>query len=545
MTGVRSSYPLTIGALLKQTIDRRGTAEIVYGKTRYTWPKLCERASGLASGLASMGVGKGSKVAVIDIDTNRYLEAYYAVPMMGAVLHTVNVRLPPEQMGYTMQHAQDDFVLIRDEFLPLGSKLIPQLKSVKGVVTMSDSGSAPSTAFPSTRYYDDLIASSSGFEFPTLDEDTQATLFYTSGTTGMPKGVYFTHRQLVLHTLGLAAGIANSPVHMNSSDVIMPLVPFFHVHGWGFPYLAGMWGMKFVLVGKYDPKSILENLQREGVTVSDMVPTVLNLVLNHPDAGQYKEALSRWKVIIGGAALPKELALTARRLGMTVMAGYGMSETGPVLTLGTPRDELTGLSEDEQLDRVLLQAGLPIPLVETRVVDLDMKDVPRDGKTLGEVVARAPWLTDGYYNDQEKSEALWSGGWMHTGDLAAMDEKGTLMIRDRLKDVVKSGGEWISTLLLEDLLTHHPAVLEAAVIGAKDPKWGERPLAVVCLKNGMNATEEELKAHLERFVDQGKIAKFWVPARVVVSRDPLPKTSTGKLDKKPLRETYSASLAGS
>jgi fatty-acyl-CoA synthase len=305
-----------------------------------------------------------------------------------------------------------------------------------------------------------------------------------------------------------------------------------------------MWGMKFVLVGKYDPKNILENLQREKVTISDMVPTVLNMVLNHPEAGNYREALSHWKVIIGGAALPKELALTARRLGMTVMAGYGMSETGPVLTLGTPRDDVRSLPESEQLDRILLQAGLPIPLVQIRVVDQDMKDVPRDGKTLGEIVVRAPWLTEGYYKDPEKSEALWAGGWLHTNDLAAQDEQGVVMIRDRMKDVVKSGGEWISTLLLEDLLTRHPAVLEAAVVGAKDDKWGERPIGVVCLKAGTSASEDELKAHLGLYVDQGKITKIWLPERVIISEAPLPKTSTGKLDKKPLREKYSGILTG-
>ena len=539
---MRSSYPLTIGSLLKQSIYRKSTAEIVYGKTRHTWSKLYERVNGLAAGLAGMGVKPGSVVAVVDVDTNRYLEAYYAVPMMGAILHTVNVRLPPEQIAYTMGHAGDEFVLVRDDFLPLASKVIPQLKSLKGVVTMSDSGSAPAAPFANTRFYEDLVLAGSHFEFPDFGEDTQASLFYTSGTTGLPKGVYFSHRQLVLHTIGLAAGIANSPARMTSDDVIMPLVPFFHVHGWGFPYLAGMWGMKFVLVGKYDPKNILENLQKENVTISDMVPTVLNMVLNHPEAGNYKEALSHWKVIIGGAALPKELALTARKLGMTVMAGYGMSETGPVLTLGTPRDELRSLDEDEQLDRILLQAGLPIPLVEIRVVDQDMRDVPRNGKTLGEIVVRAPWLTDGYYKDSEKSETLWAGGWLHTNDLAALDEKGVVMIRDRMKDVVKSGGEWISTLLLEDLLTHHPAVLEAAVVGAKDQMWGERPIGVVCLKNGMSASEDELKAHLGKYVDQGKITKIWLPERIIISEAPLPKTSTGKLDKKPLREKYSAIL---
>jgi fatty-acyl-CoA synthase len=443
-----------------------------------------------------------------------------------------------------MVHAEDDFVIIRDEFLPLATKITPMLKTLKGVVTMSDAGTTPPPPHANTRYYEDLAKSESHFEFPELDENMQASLFYTSGTTGMPKGVYFTHRQLVLHTLGIAAGLADSPVRQNSDDVIMPLVPFFHVHGWGFPYLAGMWGMKIVLVGRYDPKNILESLKNEGVTISDMVPTVLNLVLNHPDVGQYREALSHWKVIIGGAALPKQLAVTARKLGMTVMAGYGMSETGPVLTLGAPKDGQKALPEEERLDRVLLQAGLPIPLVEMRVVTEDMKDVPRDGKTLGEIVTRAPWLTDGYYKDPEKSEALWSGGWLHTGDIAAMDENGVILIRDRIKDLVKSGGEWISSLLLEDLLTRHPSVLEAAVIAAKDSTWGERPVAVVCLKNGMTANEQELKAHLDRFVNEGKIAKFWLPERIMISDKPLPKTSTGKLDKKPLREQYTNLLTG-
>ena len=489
-----------------------------------------------------MGVGKGTKVGVVDIDTNRYLEAYYAIPMMGAVLHTVNVRLPPDQIAYTIMHAEDSFIMVRDEFLPMAAKISPQLKSIKGVITMSDSGSAPSSPIPNTRYYEDMATSESHFEFPDLDEQSLATLFYTSGTTGMPKGVVFTHRQLVLHTLGIASGLGDAFERLNSSDVLMPLVPFFHVHGWGLPYLSGMWGMKIVLMGRYDPKNILETLQRERVTSSDMVPTVLNLVLNHPDVNQYREALSRWKVIVGGAALPMELALTARKFGVTVMAGYGMSETAPVLTLGTPKDEQRNLPETELLEKVLLQAGYAVPLVEIRVVDPEMKDVARDGRTLGEIVVRTPWATEGYYKEPEKSDSLWQGGWLHTGDLAAMNENGLLLIRDRIKDVVKSGGEWISSLLLEDLLVRHPSVLEAAVFGARDPKWGERPVAVVCLKQGKQASESELLSHVAAFIDEGKIAKFWLPEKIVIMTVPLPKTSTGKLDKKPLREEYSSVL---
>ncbi len=504
---------------------------------------MLDRVNGLASGLENLGVKMGSKVAVVDVDTNRYLEAYFAVPMMGAVLHTVNIRLPPEQMAYTIAHAEDDVVLIRDEFLPMASKMTEQLKSVKAVVTMSDSGDAPTSPYPNTRFYDDLVHAQSHYEFPALSEDTQATLFYTSGTTGLPKGVFFTHRQIVLHTLGIAVGLGDSALRLNSADVWMPLVPFFHVHGWGLPYLAGMWGMKTVLAGRYDAKTILDLMRREGVTFSDMVPTILNMVINYPQAAEYRDALSRWRVVVGGSALPKGVALSARRLGVKMMTGYGLSETAPVLTLGTPTDGLRGLDEDQLLDMVLLKTGIPIPLVEVRVVDRDMKEVPRDDRTLGEIVVRSPWTTQGYYREPEKSAELWAGGWLHTGDLATVDERGYLVIRDRLKDVVKSGGEWISTLLLEDLLMHHESVFEAAVIGAKDEKWGERPVAMVCLKEGKTASEDELRAHLLKYVEEGKIAKFWVPERIIIIGGALPKTSTGKLDKKPLREKYSSVLA--
>ncbi len=537
-------YNLTISRVLEQTLQRNSSREIVYGNSRYTWPKFFERVQRLASGLERIGVKRGWKVAVVDLDTNRYLEAYFAVPMMGAILHTVNVRLPLEQIGYTISHAEDDVVLIRDEFIPMAAKLAPNIRSVKAIVTMSDSGSAPSFPIPGARYYEDLLSSSPPhYDFPELDENTIATMFYTSGTTGFPKGVSFTHRQLVLHTMALGTALSAPPLSLTSSDVVMPMVPFFHVHGWGIPYLAALLGQKLVLAGKYDPANILAAMQREKVTFSNMVPTALNMVVNHPEAKGYAKALSSWKVVVGGAALPRELALAARRLGIIVMAGYGLSETAPVLTIAFPTDELLKLPEGEMLDRVLLKAGTPIPLVEVRVVDEKMRDVPRDEKTMGELVVRAPWTTREYYKDPEGTKKLWADGWLHTGDIAVMNEKGYVSIVDRIKDVVKSGGEFISTIILEDLLTSHPAVLEAAVIAGRDEKWGERPIAIVTLKTGARGTEEELRKHLENFVQQGRIAKFWVPERVVMHAEPLPKTSTGKIDKKPLREKYSGLLA--
>lgn len=532
-------YKLTISQLLKQTLQRNSSNEIVYGKTRYTWPKFYERVQRLAVGLEALGVKKGWKVAMIDVDTNRYLEAYFAVPMMGAILHTVNVRLPLEQIGYTIAHAEDDVVLIRDEFLPLAVKLAPSAKSIKAIVTMSDSGQPPSIPIPGAKYYEELLSMSSAhYDFPDLDENTIATMFYTSGTTGFPKGVSFTHRQLVLHTLSLGTALASPPLSVTYADVVLPMVPFFHVHGWGIPYLAAMTGQKVVLAGRYDPVNILEMIQKEGVTFSHMVPTALNLVLNHPTAKNYAQALAKWKVIVGGAALPRELALTARRFGIKIMAGYGLSETAPVLTIACPKEALLQLPENEMLDRVLLKAGAAIPLVEVKVVDEKMRDIPQDGKTMGELVVRSPWNTREYYKDPEGTKKLWADGWLHTGDIAVIDEEGYVSIVDRMKDVVKSGGEWISTIILEDFLTSNPAVAEAAVIAGRDEKWGERPIAIVTLKPSASSTEEDLKKYLGAIADEGKIAKFWVPDRVVIQSEALPKTSTGKVDKKPLREKY-------
>ncbi len=538
-------YQLTIDKLLLQTIHRRSSSEIVYGKSRYTWVDFYSRIQKLASGLESMGVRKGSKVAVVDFDTNRYLEAYFAVPMMGAILHTVNIRLPPEHIAYTMAHAEDDFVLLRDDFIPMATKIASNVKSIKGVVTMSDTGSAPSLPMMNVKFYDDLLAqSSSGYEFPELEENTRATIFYTSGTTGMPKGVWFTHRQIVLHTLGSLLGFAGSAPknRLDPKDVVLPLVPFFHVHCWGIPYGVGMNGQKIVLAGKYDPSTILELISRENVTFSDMVPTVLNMLISHPSVEKYSDALSRWKVVVGGAAFPRELAIRAMKLGINVMSGYGLSETAPVLTLANPTERHMLLNDEELLDSVLLKTGIPIPLVQTRVVDTEMKDVPRDNRSAGEIVVRGPWFTKEYYKDDAKTGELWAGGWLHTGDMAVVDDEGYLTIVDRIKDAIKTGGEWIPTIILEDILMRHPAVSEAALIGAKDKKWEERPIAILSLRPGRTTNDGDLKIHLQKFVENGKIMKFWIPDRFVIINEPLPKTSTGKIDKKPLREKYSTML---
>jgi fatty-acyl-CoA synthase len=538
--------PLLITKLLSQTIYRNSPSQVVFGKNRETWKELNERAMRLAYGLRSYGIGKGSKVAVVDFDTHNYLESYYAIPATQAVLHTVNIRLPPEQIALTMAHAEDRAVLVRDEYVPLLSKLMPHVKTLKNVVVMSESGSMPSGSPAGAVFYDDLLSNSDrNFQPEDFDENSPATLFYTSGTTGAPKGVWFTHRQLVLHALSATIGLASSqsPVKLESRDVILPLVPMFHVHGWGFPYISGMLGQKYVIVGKYDPGRILENISSERATWSHMVPTILNMIINHPSVESHREALSHWKVVVGGSALPSELARKAGSFGIKVMSGYGLSETAPILTLGVPGERDFDLPPDEMLEKSLLKTGLPIPLVDLRIVDSEMNDVPRNAKTIGEIVVRSPWATKEYFKDPELTSELWENGWLHTKDLATIDENGYVKIADRTKDAIKSGGEWISTIDLEDILMRHPSVLEAAVIGDPDEEWGERPVAIVTKKSGKELIESDLIIHLQGYVRSGHIAKFWIPDRYIITEEPLPKTSTGKIDKKPLREKHSRSKA--
>ncbi len=535
--------PLLITKLLSQTIYRNSPSQIVFGKNRETWKELNGRAMRLADGLKNAGVRKGSKVAVVDFDTHNYLEAYYAVPAIQAVLHTVNIRLPPDQIAYTMSHAEDEAVIVRDEFVPLLAKLLPHIKTIKTIVVVSESGSTPAGVPAGSLFYDDVLASSSGnFQPDDFDEYSVATLFYTSGTTGIPKGVCFTHRQIVLHTLSAALALSSSqsPVRLEARDVVLPLVPMFHVHGWGFPYVSGLLGQKNVFAGKYDPGRILELISSEKVTWSHMVPTILNMIVNHPSVESHREALSHWKVVVGGAAFPSELARKAMSFGIKVMSGYGLSETAPILTLAVPSEPEYDLPPHEMLQKSLLKTGFPVPLVDLRVVDSSMNDVPRDGKTIGEIVVRAPWTTEEYYKDPALTEELWAGGWLHTKDLATVDEGGHVKIADRARDAVKSGGEWISTINLEDVLMHHPAVLEAAVIGVTDEKWGERPIAIVTRKPGSRLEEVDLKNHFQEYVEGGHVARFWVPDRCYIIEEPLPKTSTGKIDKKPLREKYAA-----
>jgi len=531
-----NEFELTIGNLLETAAANSPEQIISYkGKENFTYRKFSERVNSLAKALVELGVKRGDKIGFIDWDTNRYMEAYYAIPMSGAILHTVNIRYTPELIFYTMQHAEDKIVFVRDEFLPILERAAEAFDFVEKWVIYSETGSFK-TILPNAYNYDELVNGKHSASLPVVEENDIATTFYTSGTTGLPKGVSFTHRQLILHTLGAAASLSNQPVNLGSTDVMMPLVPMFHVHSWGVPYIALLKGMKYVLPGRYDVLEILKTIKSQGVTVSLMVPTILYMIVSHPESKKYLEG-TKLRVVIGGSALPRGLAEKARQLGIQTTTGYGMSETCPILTISTFTSEVEKLADAEKFD-FRLKAGVPIGMVKLKVIDKAGKSVPKDGKTIGEIVAQAPWLTSGYVKDEENSKKLWKDGWMHTGDLGTLDGRGYLSVVDREKDAVKSGGEFIPTLIIEDAISTCKGVKEVAVIGRPDPKWGERPLAYVSSEPGLDASA--IKKHLELLVDSGKIAKFWIPDEFTFVSE-FAKTSTGKIDKKVLREMLKSS----
>ena len=533
-------YPLLIKGLLESGVTRAPEQEIVSANTtRLTYRKFAERVGRLASGLASLGVERGDTVAIMDWDTHRYLECFFAVPMMGAVLHTVNVRLSAEQILYTINHAEDDVILINSELLPLLEQIWDRVNVGKKLVLLKDTGKPAQTVQTSLSFdaeYEALLAAADPRrDFPELEESTRATTFYTTGTTGQPKAVYFSHRQLVLYTLSTRAALAAiGHGWFKDGDVYMPITPMFHVHAWGFPYIATMLGLKQVYCGRYVADSVVALFQREKVTLSHCVPTILRMLLDSAKTTGIN--LSGWKMIIGGAIMPQALAREALELGLDVYTGYGMSETCAALTLSGLMPKMNSWAFERQVE-MRCKAGRPTPLAQIRIVDSEMNDLPHDGKTSGELVARTPWLTQGYLKDPESSEKLWAGGWLHTGDFATIDTDGYVKITDRLKDMIRSGCEWISSLQIEDLILRHPGVAEAAVIGVPDPKWMERPLGLLVAKPCQEVSEEQIRAHLQGFVEKGIITSYSVPDRIVFV-EALPKTSVGKLDKKVMRERY-------
>ena len=514
-----SEYPLLIKQILTKSSVISFSQEIVSNpNVRLNYHDFTGRLGRLANSLTAKGISEKMRVGVMDWDTHRYLEYFFAVPMMGAALHTINVRLSPKQVLYTINHAKPDLIIVHQDFMPLIEEIKSDFECETVIIPIGYG----------EKYEEWISRSSTSFNFPEFDENRTATLFYTTGTTGDPKGVSYSHRQLVLHTLGLLAGFGvfsgNSGLHRD--DVYMPLTPLFHVHGWGFPYAATMLGLRQVYPNRYDPETILRLIDSEAVTFSHCVPTVLSMLLDHPHSK--KVNLSRWKVIIGGSALSKSLQRRASELGIRLHAAYGMSETCPFLTVA----DLSSTDPDTQS-----QTGFSAPLVDLRVVTPDMHDVPNDGVTTGEIVVRAPWLTKGYMGNLKASNDLWSNGYLHTGDVGYIRENGSLQVTDRLKDVIKTGGEWISSLTIENIASSCSGVEEVAAIGIPNEKWGERVVLVVKLLNNANPdlVRQDLLRKFREHVELGEISKWAIPDNIFYVEQ-LPKTSVGKLDKKVMRK---------
>lgn len=533
---ISTNYQLLIKHILQTPAIRNPNQEIVYkDKLRFTYRKFHQRVAQLANLLTQMGIKKGDTVAVMDYDSHRYLELYFAIPMLGAILHTINVRLSSEQILYTIDHAEDDILILHSDFLPIVELIKGRIDAVKEYILINEDEIEITSNLKFYGEYESLLKNQNKeFDFPDFDENTIATTFYTTGTTGFPKGVYFSHRQLVLHTLGtlssLNASIKQGSFH--ADDVYMPITPMFHVHAWGLPYVATMLGVKQVYPGKYVPELLLDLIKKEKVTFSHCVPTILHMLLASP---KIKEVdLSKWKIIIGGATLPKAMCKQILELGVDVFTGYGMSETCPILSVAKLSKEELELDIEEQT-KLRVKTGKPLALVETKIVDEDMNEVLNNGQATGEIVVRAPWLTKGYFKDEKNSQALWKGGYLHTGDVAHIDEKGFIKITDRTKDVIKVGGEWISSLELEDIIHQHPSISEVAVIAVEDDRWGERPLALVVLRQ--ESTEKEILRFTKEFIKKGIMTRESMLLKIKIV-EALDKTSVGKLNKRELRQKY-------
>ena len=530
-------FPLLIKNILAYSTMIEPTNEIVYkDQVRYNYFELNRRVRKQANVFKKLGLNGGQTIAVLDYDSHRYLECFFGIPMTGNVLHTINWRLSPLQILYTINHAEDVLIICHIDFLPLLESLFKDIKTVKSIIVCADGNDySKETLLPIIGEYEELLNQESDkYDFEDFDEDAVATTFYTTGTTGNPKGVYFTHRQLVLHTLSVSVTFSaiDRACQFNNSDVYMPLTPMFHVHAWGFPYVATMCNTKQVYVGKFDIEVVLKCFVREKVTFSHCVPTILQMFVSHPATQNID--LSKWKVVIGGSALPKSLAKAAIQRGIDVITGYGMSETCPILSTVyvSPKDKLNP-DIDFQIE-ARTRSGTPTIFVDLHLIDENGNTVPKDNETIGEVTARTPWLTQGYINEPEKSEELWYDGWLHTGDVATMNSHNSLKITDRIKDVIKTGGEWVSSIDLENMIGQHEAVMEVAIVGIQDAKWGERPHAMIVLKDGKNMTKEDLKTFMQRYVDDNIITAWTIPSSVEFAVA-IPKTSVGKLDKKVIR----------
>ena len=537
MRGLMMDRPLLVSSLLEHAAEVFASVEIVTRTVegpihRYTWTAARQRSRQLAQALHALELRDGDAVATLAWNTSRHLELYYGVSGMGAMVHTVNPRLHPAQLVYVLNHARDRALFVDLTFVPLVEAVWDQLESVRHVVILTDRKHMPAGKIPGALCYEDLLSAQDGsYEWPTFDENTAAGICYTSGTTGNPKGVVYSHRSSVLHAFGVALPGA---LPVGPGGAVLPVVPMFHVNAWGIPYGAAMCGYKLVMPGpRLDGAGLTELMNAEGVTAYCGVPTVHLGLLAHWKASG--ESVPSLKMVMTGGAAPTSTMITEfRSRGIDVVHGWGMTETSPVGTISRITAAEDGLDLASQV-AFLMRQGRKLFGVELRVVDADGTPLPHDGESFGELQIRGPWVCSAYLGDRPGS-ALDAEGWFPTGDVAVLHPDGTMQITDRKKDLIKSGGEWISSIDLEDAAGRHPEIAMAAVIGVPHEKWGERPLLIAQPTPGASPTRESVLEFLE-----GQVAKLWLPDDVVFV-DALPLGATGKVQKTVLRERYGASL---
>jgi fatty-acyl-CoA synthase len=532
MRGLMMDFSLTVPALLERAGRIFGNVEIVTRRpdrrlARSTWGDLYRRSRRLASALTALGLRRGDRVASLLWNQTEHMEAYFGVPVAGGVLHTLNLRLHPDEIAFIANHAGDRFLIVDDVLLPVYEKFRDRVKFERVIVVPFGGGDTPAGCAG----YEDLLASASEeFAYPQLEENEAAAMCYTSGTTGRSKGVVYSHRAVVLHSMS-CCGADSFGISMR--DTILPVTSLFHANGWGIPSTAAMAGAKVVLTGPFaDGEGLLDLMVQERVTVTTGVPTVWFGALE-----ALEKFPGRWKFTwpvrmhLGGAATSEALMRGFDRHGITVICSWGMTETTPVATSSHLRPYMDGWGDEKKYAQ-RLKPGIPASLLEARIVRPDGTEAPRDGSTVGEIEVRGPWVAAAYYNMPEEAQKWSPDGWLHTGDMGHIDEHGYMKLVDRSKDLIKSGGEWISSVDLENALMGHPAVKEAAVIGVPHPKWQERPLAVVVLNEGAKADAAELREFLG-----AKFAKWQLPDAFVFAKE-IPRTSVGKFRKTALREQF-------
>ncbi|MEO8970245.1 MAG: long-chain fatty acid--CoA ligase [Ktedonobacteraceae bacterium] len=534
MQGLMMDFPLTLQHAYNRAVSLYARKEVVtrtdYGMHRYTYKEWGARTAQLANALHNAGVVEGERIATFGWNTYRHLELYYAIPCIGAVLHTLNIRLFAEQLVFIINNAEDKIIFVDGDLVPLLENIADQLPTVKQYVIMGEPPYSPTKLQPAVDYEEFIAGQPETYDWPTLDENTAAAMCYTSGTTGNPKGVVYSHRSIFLHSMSVGM---TSAIGLSEPDVVLPVVPMFHANAWGLAHAGVMLGANLVLPGRFmDPLKIAQMMQEERVTIAAGVPTIWIGLVALLDRESFDLSTVR-SILCGGSAVPEGLIRGMQRHNLTIVQAWGMTETSPLASISKLRSYQQELSFDEQV-RIRGKQGTVVPGVEFRVTDLESgKEVPWDNTSYGELQVRGPWIARAYYRDSESS-AKFAEGWLRTGDVAVIDEDGIIQLVDRTKDLVKSGGEWISSVELEGLIMGYPKVLEACVVGIPHPKWDERPVAYVVEKpeHVGKVTKEEIMEYLT-----SRVAKWWLPDDVIFI-EAVPKTSVGKFDKKVLRANF-------